>query len=853
MEKKNKVLALALALGAIALSACAGANQDSSSSSPSSTDDSSESSASLPDIDIEDGALSYLKGKFYGGGGSITVDEKTLKWEGDSDLSLKPTGVDVFTLGSLADESTLKQVPAVYFDASYNNGVSYCLYADVVSDGFVHLDKKVGDIYETIATFQPDIGKYAGTYSSFGDGSEYNYYEVIDPNFDPDRDAYPMGRCYPYYGSFTNEQQWYVLARIRANEDDEAYYTVEFYDSDDYGYDEYQIVKGTSGFELYDPVYDYTCYYSDEGAFNGLTLFDDDTKESVSVTLDVGEKTITFGEKSGTYAVDFDDQGLLLKATFGDEVANLHLGDLYLTYEANGTTKVYPVDVTTDLEGTFTDKVNTVSFGYDRDKWDYAVSWNNEAVDYTYVVANNRKSLSFSVDGVNYVVSPDKGEVSVRVSSGDNVSYFINGERYDALFNDSFIAHDKKNSFALRVDSSFNYALGSESGKALYSYWHGDKLPSLILEGSADNKKLNIVQEGIGYFSLSSDNSEDVVLYSQAVLDEVYGTYSSDGKDTFVINSDVISYKGSYYDYEFAPAFQSKLGTYNFGISSKLGDFEHNLNGCIYSDELSLVSKDIFGKIAGTYSLYGTYGIENIKLTADGDLTLDTLNEAGDGLDKDVPYTYQIITTDGNEIALLGFPYNGLTVFLYVYEDHVMIAGLNYYREEITNTWGVYLDETSSNILYANNASLYYNGTAVTINSTIKLGSSLVYDTSVGIITISAGDDGGSAVINNNGVVTSLTRKYVFTDYAKFVGEYTANDTAVKFEKTTTSYQATIGEGSPIDLSSLFFVLKDGNVAIQISTIFEKYYLILDESTGTVTCEYGGSSIPPAPPIPSAA
>ncbi len=853
MEKKNKVLTLALALGTIALSACAGANQDNSSSSSSSTDDSSESSASLPDIDIDDGALSYLKGKFYGGGGSLTVDEKTLKWEGDSDLSLKPTSVDVYTLGSLADESTLKQVPAVYFDASYNNGVSYCLYADVVNDGFVHLDKKNGDIYETIATFQPDISKYAGTYSSFGDGSEYNYYEVIDPNFDPDRDAYPMGRCYPYYGSFTNEQQWYVLARIRAGEDDETYYTVEFHDSDDYGYDEYQIVKGTSGFELYDPADDYSYYYSDEGAFNGLTLFDDDTKESVSVTLDVGEKTITFGEKSGTYAVDFDDQGLLLKATFGDEVANLHLRDLYLTYETNGTTKVYPVDVTIDLEGTFTDKVNTVSFGYDMEKWDYAVSWNNKAVDYTYVVANNRKSLSFSVDGVNYVVSPDKGEVSVRVSNGDNVSYFINGERYDALFNDAFIAHDKKNSFALHIDGSFNYALGSESGKAVYSYWHGDKLPSLILEGSADNKRLNIVQEGIGYFSLSSDNSEDVVLYSQAVLDEVYGTYSSDGKDTFVINSDVISYKGSYYDYEFVPSFQSKLGTYNFGISSKLGDFEHNLNGCIYSDELSLVSKDIFGKIAGTYSLYGTYGIENIKLTADGDLSLDTLNEAGDGLDKDVPYTYQIITTDGDQIAVLGFPYNGLTIFLYVYKDHVMVAGLDYYREEITNTWGVYLDETSSNILYANDAALYYNGTAVTIKSTIKLGSSLVYDTSVGIITISASDDGGSAVINNNGVVTSLTRKYAFTDYAKFVGEYTANDTAIKFEKTTTSYQATIGEGSPIDLSSLFFVLKDGKVAIQISTIFEKYYLILDESTGTVTCEYGGSSIPPAPPIPPAA
>ena len=862
MEKKNKILTLALALGAIALSACATVSPETSSSgNPSSTESEvsssesevsseSASSESLPDITIPDGSLSYLKGKFYGGGGSLSIDEKVLKWEGDSNLTLKPTSVGTFTLGSLSDESSLKEVPAVYFDGAYNDDITYCVYADVVDDGFVHLDKKEGDIYETIATFQPDISKYAGTYSGYGDGSDYNYYEIIDPNFDADRDAYPMARCYPYYGSFTQEQNWYVLARIRASEENVPYYTAEFYDSDDYGYDEYQLVEGTNGLELYDPVYEYTWYYSDAGAFNGLSLFDGASKQNVGVTLDVEEAAISFGDKAGTYEVDFDDQGMFVKATFESEVAKLRLRDLHLTYEVNGVTTVYPIDVTDELEGTFTDKTNTFSFEMDSDTWDYVLKWNGTAVDYTYVVANNRKSLSFAVNGTDYIVSPDKGEVSVRVSSGDSVSYFINGDRYDALFQDSFIAHDKKNDFALRIDSDFHYTLGSENGQAVYSYWHGDKFPSLILQSSSGNKQLSLVQENIGYFVLSSDESDAVNLYSQAILDGVYGTYSSDGKDSFVFNADAITYKGIHYDYEFVPSYQSGLGTYNFGVSSSLGDFESNLAGCIYSDKLSLVSKDIFAKIAGTYSLYGAYGIESIKITSDGDLSLDTLNEAGDGLDKDVPYTYQIITTGGDDIALLGFPYNGLTVFLYVYEDHVTVAGLDYYKEAITNTWGVYLDEASSNILFVNDGVLYYNGTAVTINSKVEFGSSLIYDTSVGVIALSASDDGASATILNDGTVTSLTRKYAYTDYSKFVGEYTANDTTVKFEAATTSYQATIGSGSAIDLSDMIFVLKDGKVAIQIPNVLEKYYLIMDDATGTVSCEYEGSSIPPAPPLP---
>ena len=811
------------------------------------------SSESLPEITIPDDSLSYLKGKFYGGGGTLTIDGKSLKWEGDSTLSLKPTSVDTIVLGSLLDTtSTKKEVTAIYFDAAYNDGVSYCVYADVLDDGYLHLTKKNGDKYETIATFQPDLAKYAGCYSAWGDGNVYNYYEIVDSSFDADRNVYPMTRYYPGASMWSGEQNWYFIGRIRSDSDDNIYYTLEFYDSDDYGYGEYEALASDTGLEIYDLTWEMTAYYADAGAFNCLSLFDGATKSNISVSVDVDAKTIDFGDKSGTYEIAYDDSGMYLNVTFSSESAKLRLKNRHLLYEANGVTTIYPISAVDELEGAYTNGVNTVSaeFDYD-DNDDYVlktVKWNGEAVEYAFVIENNRKSISFTSGGVNYIISPDKGSSSVRVNAGGTVSYYINGERYDALFQDSFVAHDKDHDYTLSVNNDFSYTLNGNKGSAVYSYKHGDKFPSLTLTDTSGTKTLNLVQEDIGLFSLA-DGSDAATLYSQTVLDKVYGTYSSNSKDSFVINSDSITYAGVHYDYEFAPSFQEKLGYYYFGVSSSLGDFESNLAGCVYSDKISFVSKDIFGKIAGTYSLYGKYGIENIKMSEDGVLTLDTANEAGDGLDRDVEYSYQIITTGDKELAVLGFPYGDYTILIYIYEDYATIAGLNYYKENITLTWGVYLDEAGENILYADGNKLYYNGSEVSIYSKSSLGSNLVYDTDQGIIAISADDDGASATIISDGSVTTLTRKYNFTDYSKFVGEYTANDTAVVFSKTTTSYEATIGD-TKVSFDSMKFVLRDGKVAIEIPYLSAKYYLVIDPSTGAVTCDYEAGSIPVPPPLP---
>ncbi len=810
---------------------------------------------------LKEGALSYLSGTFYGGGGTLTANEKSVVYDGDTKLSLTPTSVGKIKLTKGEDS---QKAVVVYFDAALNNGTNYRLYADILNDGFIHLEKEEGDSYTTIATFQPDVSKCSGTYSGYpvGDdnhGVDYNNYLILDPNFDAGRDAYPMSSFLPYYSSYSSEQAWHYIARIRLSSLKQRYYTVEFYDSDNYGFGELSVVKTANGYWLSDGYYG---YYTDEGAYNGLNLFDGESGDSFSVTLTEADKTITFGEKTGTYELAYDDLGTSLNATFGEEKASIRMFDHYLSYESDGKTSVYPIDSVDDLKGTFTDKTNTFSCDSDSYTGEYTVKFNDKAVDYKCVIENNRKSFSFDVDGVNYIISPDKYDVAVRVNKGGDISYYINGSRYDEAFVDDFVAHDKDNSFTLSVSSDFTYTLNNESGKAVYSYTHGDRYPSLVLEESANHKKLTPVFESAGYFVLESDNADDVTLYSASVLNEAYNTYSSNGKDTLVFDKDKLTYNGKSYDYEFTPHYQEGTGYYNFAVTSSLGLLIYDPDGCVYIGKSSFITKDTFATIAGTYSLYGKYGIENIKMSATGDLTLDTVNKAGDGLDRDVSYEYAIIMmadSSYNVVPVLAFVYEGIGIDVYFYDDHLMIAGLDYYREEVLNSWGVYVDEANENILYLNESDVYLNGDSLTIKKRSESDGKLVYETSSGTITIDTTGTTASATIVNGEDTINLTRKYTYEDYSKFAGEYDVNSTTVKFGKASSvnlTYEAVVGEGdsaSTIEFSDMKFVLKDGKVALKFSVLFSgDYYLSMDEETNTVSASFEASSLPPIPPAPPA-
>lgn len=822
MKKKQLELVLVSSLMALGLASC---GNDTSSSSE------------LPPIDLGEESLSYLKGEYFGKEGTLTLDKNCLTLTGKKELKLVPTSVDQIKTSFKSDmglTSTL-DVLAVYFSADYNDGSEYRAYCDLKNDGFLHLEKLGGGDYITLATFQPDISQFAGPLSYDGSSNIYNIYEVIDGTFDFDRDVYPYGRM--GNGFWSEEQSWYSIARFRTSKK-RIYKTIEMFDSDDYGYGEYELAIQDEKVVLLDNE-GTANDYSDAGAFRTLSLFDGEN--SVSLSCDPDAKTIHFGGVSGTYETGVDEEGFFLKTTLEGKETIIRLHHRYVSIEVGSEKKVYPLDDVSGLVGEFTDKTDTYSFNED-DEGNYSLFWNGVKTNFDYVIANNRKALSFKVGENNYVAAPDKENSSIYLAKNGAENYFINANTYDSLFKDTFIAHDKKNSFSITITNDFSYTYGDEKGEAKYNYWHGDKFPSVNLDGG---KNISIKQQDAGYFLLK-DGENEITLYSKTVLDEVYGEYSSDGRDSLLLDETKITYNGIDYDYEFLPYYYENMGIYIFAINCDLDYFQSNLANCLYSDSFGFVKKSIFKEIAGTFSTYGTYGIENITMTEDGHLYLDTVNATNDGLDRDVAYEYMILTQAGAASkALLSFPYKGYSVLLYFYDGYVTIMGLNYYEQLTVLSWGTYVDSDMNHALFVQDDKIYYDGSLLSVTSKTKTQDTITMETDQGTLVLKKGDDNWTATLGDS----SFTRKLSFEDYTKFIGEYSVNSTTLTIEKSATSYDIKLGTSS-VSFGSVRFVIKDGKIAMKIPNAFDNYYLSLDLTTNVVTASYEGGSLPPLPPLP---
>lgn len=813
----------------------------------------SSSQSSLPEVTIDEGEMSYLKGRFYGKDGVLTLDKDALKIDDGEVFSLKPTSVGTVKTTYGDDEETEEtEVPGVYFASEYNNGKEYRFYADIEGDGFLHLDEKVGDSYVNIGEYQPDISAYAAPFSYYGDGSATNYYYIIDPSFDHERNVYPMSACYGTYWS--DEQAWYVIARLRTKANGTPYFTAEQFDSDDYGWGEYELKTNENGaIEWYDNKNAYAEFASDPGVFYTQNLFDGE--KSVSLTCDPSEKTIKFGDLSGTYTSVVDGEGLHLNAVFGEDSMNIWAGNRHIKTrnKATGVEKVYPIDDVTPLVGTFTDKKDTASFSLDRNNVG-KLAWNGGDISFSYVTANDRKAISFSADGNSYVMAPDKENSSVYLSKNGVDGYFINDELYSSLFVDSFLAHDAKNDFALVIDGDFSYSLLSEKGEATYSYWHGDKYPSLLL--GEKGKRLSIAQASAGYYLLSEPSKEDVNLYSETKLNQIYGEYSGNGRDSFVISASSISYEGMKYEYSFAPYFYQGYGTYFFGISSSFGDFISDRDGVIYSTEHSFVKKDRFLKAAGKYALYGKYGFETIEFTEDGHLYIDTYNEATKTLDH-TEYEYVISTSGSGDIVTIGIPYGEYTVLLYIYDGYAKFSAFVYYSEDTVLSWGSYVDSGLENALFIQDGSIYLNGDELTVNAKTNAENTIIYDTDKGMLTIKKAENSSdySALLSTGEGTIEFTKAIDYPDYSKFCGTYTAKSDSSKtvtFRKTNsllTTYEAVLDGKTTVPFSDITSAIYDGKLALLIPNFLEKYYLTIDLTSGEIACEYDAGSVPPPPPI----
>lgn len=844
MNKKNIGFFLSLA-GALACLASCGGDTSSSSSTQ------SEPLPPPPSIDEKD--FSDLKGTFVGKSGTLNLTNAGLSIEGKLNLDLIPTKaikLDSVVTDKEGNETTYK-IEALEFNSTYNK-FAYRAYIDLYGDGFFHLEKEVDGTFATLDTFMPEVGYLSGSYSSFGDSSVSNVYDIIDHDFDFDKGVYPSSRYFPLSLSYGPSNEFYYVSRIRIDTNNIKFpivVTMEMYDNDDYGYGE-NIVraisdeKGTVGYRFGD---DSTASVTDPGALNKQVLFDGTS--TVTLEMDVKTKNLTLGDISGVYSTFVDKQGMRVDVESGGITYSIRIGDHYVTVTNKDVTKVYAYNSVSELVGEFKKDGNTILISEGEKEGSLVTKYNGTEVDTTYIIHNNRKSLKFASGSTEYVVSPDKLNTSVEVTSNGVKSFFINETLFRSYFVDTMVIHNKKANLSIKIDENLKASEGTNSGNLALYYWHGQRYPSLV--GKIGDKEITIklIQPNIGYYEVTYGN-EVFDSFSMTTLNKVFGTYSSNYKDRLELDIEKIVIDSKVLSYELKPIYQKGTGTYTFGIQVGEVVYENNLNGCFITSEKSYVKLDVFTSVFGTYSQYAKYGEENIKFL-DGKLTLDTVNSSNDGLDKDVEYNYLIMTAgDNSSKAVIAFEYTTneagekVYVYIYFYETYVTIVSQKYYKGSIYNSWGTYADESNSNVVYIQNDSIYYNGNQDFITSWKETEAGLVATSSSRTYTFKD----GKVSVKEGEATLELTRKLTYTDFDKFVGKYTVGEKTFSFVKNEVVGYSLVDGSTKFDLTSMKITGENGKLTLIVSSFSAKYSLSIDLTTNEVTASYDAGLLPPPPP-----
>lgn len=393
MNKKNIGFFLSLTGALACLASCGG---DISSSSSSTQTSSTPSSEPLPPPSINEKDFSDLKGTFVGKSGTLNLTNEGLSIEGKLSLDLIPTKaikLDSVVTDNEGNEHIYK-IEALEFDSTYNE-FAYRAYIDLYGDGFFHLEKEVDGTFATLDTFMPEVGYLSGSYSSFGDSSASNIYDIIDHDFDFDKGVYPCSRYFPLYASYGASNEFYYVSRTRIDTSNIKFplvVTMEMYDSDDYGYGE-NIVRAISdekepiGYRFGDED---TSSVTDPGALNKQVLFDGTS------TLEMGfsDGKLTLGDISGIYSTFVDKQGMRVDVESGDSTYSFRIGDHYVTVTNKDVTKVYAYNSVTELVGEFKKDENTISISEGEEEGSLVTKYNGTIRPMLSITIGNHLNLS---------------------------------------------------------------------------------------------------------------------------------------------------------------------------------------------------------------------------------------------------------------------------------------------------------------------------------------------------------------------------------------------------------------------------------------------------------------------------
>lgn len=801
-----------------------------------------------------------LSGKYFGHNNVVNVTNEKTVIEGDLNLNLIPTKLEVKTVNISEDKTA--DITYVYYESIINPS-TYCLHLSEDEKQVLVLEELKDGEYNELLTFMPSIEFMAGCYSFDGSGDPFNLVLTFGDYYDSNIDAFTVGYGYTT-GLFTTT---YYAKTYKTVVNEKMEVMMDIYDFDEYLFYSFVAKNTENSIYLYDYSWSEEPSYVSDPAFMNTSLFTTKS-ESLITSIDTANKNITFNTSEAVkYDMVVRKDGSFIKTTYLNEEVFLQSTPYGVIFETNGVKEHYVFDDASGLNGEY--KYRDITFNFD--SVSETLTINEKTQDFTYVIYDNHKGIKTEINGNDAYFRANTLDVSIKANLNGEVVYFLNESAYLDKFNNSFVYINNNETDSIEIDENLNVKYLTKEVKGYFVYTPTLKNPYVEFEVDNVTYQFMILQENIGSYILKQGD-KTTPFFIKTLVESTYDQYTSHHQVEIVYNEEGLTYKGQKVDYSIEPYYVEYYFTYTYAMKFTLDNKTHilqfGLNGLINEYivaneedvfETSYVNYDVYLDLIGTYTFNGKFGPESFTLTDDGHFYADTANESGDGLDYNVEYDYNLslrANSDGTSTPVIAFYYPKLDTTIYLYkEGHSLLAfNLKYVADYIFKYQGVYYDNTMSHAVYLVDDVLYVDGAKAEVSDIEHNNETTTFtctvDNKTTVVTFTT-NEGVKSVTLTQDELTFTANHYDF-NIELFVGSYTYNDKTYEFKKVVDPLTQLSKYAFSDGFMNYDYVVcaYNGHVCIKISIFFDTFYLYLDGDVVKMDVVNGMLPPPPPPPLP---
>ena len=813
----------------------------------------------------------YMLDSFKGVDGSLVIqkDFATLTNK-DGEKKLYPTDIkqeeisydveDYDESGAKITKNVKETVYSIYYGKQRNDD-DYRVTLTASELKFVSFEKKVDGNYVSQALYTVEAPMFAGTYNGVDEFefSDYNNCVVIDNIMKSyDNAKLPGYQMNTYHAGNYMDTSIIVVPGLYFYNDTVAI-VADFLDLSDGEFFGFNLFPDASG-NLYNFLAGkvYSGYYADPTMFltdvvdedgnvhnNSYEVTYDDNYTATGITAIIDGKEATFSKERTIdgveYTFTFEDKSTI---TMTSSINNFTFTDGKEEHIFAPTSTGFQLDYneTNFVTGDFKTKL-TMYYDIDWDTFEDIEVFQVNGVDISnkkvFADEDGRVATTFDASGESYKLKKINSFIGT-ISYGNYSGYVFQKEHYNDVFGDTFA--NPLSGIQIVVDD-FNYSINESESKQGELYLD-ETLDSVGFK--MGDYSIFCLDSNEDIYVLSNKTGDFDYLLKKSKLDNLEGTYTSDGKTTVRYNDGKLYLNDQETQYNIV--LINLNFTYKYALSTSYGYFVPNFVGTIdyyvpQDEQLmyagSFIGEKVFNSFKGVYSSLGDYGVEHITFTDDGKFLLDTPDGKG-GLIKDVEYPYSF-SSDGTRYTIHAYveTAQGTADVPFVKTDYALVletANLFYIDDRLFELRGAYGDG-STNTIFIVEDKIYINNLAQNIRSVAKENNVTTITTNTHVITATF-DAAGNYVLKSRKTSEDEGAAITYTDVNKKFADYKGVKFVIdekdyltieaSYSSITNAISVQVKKTGAFFAPSVYACYSGNELVLRAQTPFGKYNLYYD-------------------------